>query len=825
MRSLRFLLSLSATLLLCYVLSRPWGAVTFRPAAFLSPFEGFWKNAGEADLPALSSSQLKGEVKVVVDEDRVPHIFAQNRKDAAFVQGFMTAKDRLWQMEFQTHAAAGRLTEIIGRGENDVVLNLDKTARKKGMPWAAQRAVDTMKQNTEVWELLTAYSNGINAYIASLSDKDLPLEYKLLNYRPESWSPYKTALLLKYMANVLTSRSEDIEYTHASKIWNAETLKLLYPERPFPQSPIIPEGTKWDFSNTENSAASPILPKKKSIKYAPQPVLGVSQSGTPHTNGITAEEILPKPEKGIGSNNWAVSGTKTASGSPILCNDPHLMLSLPSIWYELHVQTPESNVYGVSLPGAPGIIIGFNDSISWGVTNGGVDVWDYYRITFKDKSRNEYKYGSQWLKTDKKVETYRLKGGETLTDTTYFTALGPILYDNESDGALALKWMAHAPSLEAMTFLKLNVAKNYSDYEAAIATYQCPAQNFVFASRTGDIAIWQQGKFVNRLPNQGRGILEGSDSTQSWRFYVPQKHNPHILNPERGYVGSANQAPTDGLYPYYVSSIEFESFRNRRMNQRLDSLNQISIQDMQALQLDNYGMYAHDILPTMLSIMDSARINRTETQAALAILKKWDYMYDKSAVAPAIFEAWWFYLMNNIWNDEYSQHKVALALPDRSASIVLLRDSTTFAFYDNVNTPEKETRAQLVIQAFQSALDSMQRLNPTLTACTWGKAKRTNITHLTRILKAFGLYDIETSGNVGILNATGKVWGPSWRMVVSMGKEIEAYGIYPGGQSGNPGSPFYDNFVDEWVEGKYRKLNPAKSPLQVKGKVYTFHTS
>lgn len=811
MVKIKVFLSLLISAVFFFLISRPAGQITFRPAAFFSPFEGFWRNAESIktnNFDEVSGLGLSSPAAVTIDEFRIPHIFAHTKEDMAKIQGYLTAKDRLWQMEFQTHAAAGRISEIVGRGPGDAALKLDKESRRKGIARAAEIASRSMMENPDTKTILQAYSDGVNAYIQSLDSRSLPLEYKLLNYRPEAWSPYKSALLLKYMANTLTSASEDVENSNALKLWGEEMFRLLYPENPFPQAPIIPEGTPFDF---KNELFAPEPAKKTFKKY--------KSSGKSYAqNNLIGLTEMEESENGIGSNNWAVAGSKTASGKPILCNDPHLGFSLPSIWYEIQISCPGVNAYGASLPGAPGVISGFNDSIAWGVTNSERDVFDFYKITYKDAGKNEYQYGTEWKKTEKRVETYKIKGGEIVTDTVIYTHYGPVVYPNTDEGDLALKWTAHDESNDALTFLKLNKARNYRDYAEAISHYQCPGQNFVFASGSGDIAIWQQGKFPNKYKGQGQFILNGADTTHTWKGYIPQEHNPHILNPARGYVGSANQRPTDNTYPYWYAGCRYENFRNRRLFSRLDSMNKITIQDMQNLQLDEYSMYAADVLPVMLTETDSVAATPLQKEM-LETLSKWDYYYHKESVGASMFEIWWYYLQKEIWSDDFSQHNVPLVYPNRSATIVLLRDSVRFKFYDNINTPERENRKEVVIKAFKDASDSLARIPASNRE--WAKVKATFIPHLTRILKPFGKYDIPVGGNNGILNAVGKKWGPSWRMVVSMGEEIEAYTIFPGGESGNPGSPFYDDYIPLWTEGKYHKAWFMKGEEDTKGKVST----
>ncbi|MBW7936753.1 MAG: penicillin acylase family protein, partial [Flavobacteriales bacterium] len=324
---------------LFYVLQ--FGVAHIPPAGkFLNPFSGFWANAEPAKpviKESLSIAGLQDEVTVVYDDRLVPHIFAKNAHDLFFAQGYITATNRLWQMEFQTHFAAGRVSEIVG----EKTLELDRMQRRKGLMYAAELTVEAFDSDTLAKDILESYSDGVNAYISSLTYKTLPLEYKLLNYYPEPWSKLKSALLLKYMADMLTGKSMDIELSNAISLLGEEITELIYPD--FPDTlidPIVPVGTTFPHTDIHLDTPS---------------VIGIHQ----HYN-VESE----KTSDNIGSNNWAVSGSKTKTGAPILCNDPHLQLNLPSIWYEIQLSMPDYNVYGVSLPGSPAVIIGFNNDIA-----------------------------------------------------------------------------------------------------------------------------------------------------------------------------------------------------------------------------------------------------------------------------------------------------------------------------------------------------------------------------------------------------------------------------------------------------------------------------
>ncbi|MGZ8536525.1 MAG: penicillin acylase family protein, partial [Flavitalea sp.] len=418
MRFVPLIISAIVTLTLVIILSIPLG--TIPPlGSFLSPQHGFWLNAEPVNKNFSGNLQfpnLKGKTQVYFDERMVPHIFAEQEADAHFVQGYLHAKFRLWQMEFQTHAAAGRLSEILGVGADSAILNNDRNMRRLGMVFAARNSLRTIEQDADSRISLDSYTAGVNAYIEQMTNKDLPLEYRLLNYTPEKWTNLKSALFLKYMSYDLTGEENDIEFTNARTIFNSYSLEQLYPIVQDGLDPIVPTGTSFD-----TAGLTPKIPVTADSLYF---------AGKDSTSIIEQ-----KPDKDNGSNNWAVSGAKTASGRPILCNDPHLGVNLPSLWYEIQITTPEYSVYGVSFPGAPSVVIGFNDHIAWGVTNAMRDVRDYYEIKFKEGSHTEYLFNNEYLRAEITIEEYKIKDGASMYDTVAYTLFGPVMYNNVFNGA------------------------------------------------------------------------------------------------------------------------------------------------------------------------------------------------------------------------------------------------------------------------------------------------------------------------------------------------------------------------------------------------------
>ena len=786
MKGIKFVISLLLTVTLVWALNRSWDFGDPIPplGKFLDPIHGFWANAELSGSPdqQLDLPGLKGEVSVVYDSLLIPHLFAENDDDLYRVMGYVTAQHRLWQMEFQTHAAAGRVSEIIG----DVALDFDRNQRRKGMVFAAENSAKAHSEDSIVSKVYQQYTEGVNAYISSLSYGDYPIEYKLLDYEPELWNELKMGLLLKTMSNTLNVGEDDFEMTNALNLFGKEMLDVLYPDWEGVGDPIVDNPGGWKFDPITLDSVPLALPDQ-----------------------LINIEPTTKVVKGVGSNNWAVSGLKTATGSPILANDPHLSLSMPSIWFAAHMKSPNVNVMGATLTGSPVIIIGFNDSISWGVTNAQRDLVDWYKIEFKDDTKNEYLSDGNWLPTRKVIEEVKIKGKDSFYDTVVYTHHGPVVYDQSFHGEseknhYAFRWIAHDESLDLKTFYLLNRAKNHRDYMAALEYYSGPAQNFAFASTEGDIAMRIQGKYPVRRKDEGRFVLDGTKTSNEWQAYIPNAHNVMIKNPPRGFVSSANQRPVDPTYPYYVHSNNYEAYRNRRINQQLSMIDEITPADIMKLQNDNYSIQAEESLPFMLASLDSTSLTPAE-QSVAELLRSWDFVYRPESVAATYYEVWYNNLYRNIW-DEMTSSTASLSRPSDYVTIQLMKTDSTLSFYDVQSTPEKEDLRTLIRQNFTKSLDMIAVWeDENDSKAQWATFKNTKIGHLLRI-EPFS-YHALNGGNGSAVNATTGTHGPSWRMITSMEKTgVKAWGVYPGGQSGNPGSRFYNNLVDPWTNGRYFRL-------------------
>jgi len=758
---------------------------------FLNPSTGFWQNAESKHiLPAenLKLTGLQDEVIVKYDENRIPHIFAKNDHDLYYAQGYITARDRLWQMDIQTRSASGRLSEVVGSG----ALEIDRYHRRMGMVYGAENGLKGLMANPQTRLMATAYTDGVNNYIHQLAPKDYPLEFKLLDYAPEDWKPINCIFLLKLMSETLAGGSDQFAMTNDLKRFGPKVVSDLFPDYPFHESPIVPVGTKWDFK--------PLPIPKPSADFTAQ-----------MTENIKTKEITP----GIGSNNWVIAGNKSATGYPILANDPHLNLTYPSIWYQVQLSSPTVNVNGVSLPGAPCIIIGYNQKISWGVTNVDADVLNWYQVKFKDNLKNEYWYNNQWNKVKKRVEVINIRGQQPVIDTVLYTHHGPVVYENLADkpksglnnipAGDALRWIAHDESNDILCFYMLNRGKNYADYREALTHFTAPAQNFIFASVDKDIAITPNGKFPLKYKDQGKFILDGSDPANDWQGWIPYDQNPTVKNPPRGFVSSANQSSTDPTYPYYINWRFEQYYRGKRINDRLAAMQNATVDSMRLMQTDNYSILAQDVLPTMLKYIDSSKMTPPQLKA-FYIVKAWNKHYDANSIGASIFNNWWINFYNLVWKDKFVVKGVYLKVPSYDRTEKLLLTEPDSKWFDNTLTPAKETCADIINQAFALTIeDLLHKLGKPGEKWQWGLVKVTFINHMAS-LPGFGSGVFSAGGTSGVINALRNNNGPSWRMVVQMGPTVKGYGVFPGGESGNPGSFYYNDMFNTWSDGKLNEL-------------------
>lgn len=757
-------------------------------ARILNPAQGLWQNADRTASKTLNLPGLKEEVRIYYDERLVPHIFAANDEDALFAQGYVVASHRLWQMEFLSRLAAGRLSEVFGKA----TMNRDLLMRKYGLEYSAKKTVKDWAKYEADADKIARFNAGINHYIQEMDPiKDLSLEYKLANYSPRRWRDLDGALLSKYMSFTLARGNRDVFETNSRILLGEELYAELFLTQNQKQVPVIREDISEKFADERT--------KPDDIDYLDQPLIGLDYKNFEFVEGA-------------GSNNWAVSGSKSTTSSPMLANDPHLQLGLPSIWYEMHIVTPESNSYGVTIPGVPGIIIGFNDHISYGSTNVGHDVLDHYTIDWIDEKKGTYRVDGQEKQAEIIPQVIEVKNNPDIKFDLKVTEFGPVIFESpvESTPDLAMQWIVHEKAIgpEMTGFFQAMKCKDYECYKKATGHFHSPAQNFVYADVNGNIGLRINGVLPIKYPGEGKTVKKGTKSENKWSKFLPRIANPQTYNPELGFVSSANQISTGPDYPHPYNG-GFEDYRGRRINQLLESKDKFTVDDMKNFQQDIISLKAADILPTLLEVAEPS--NDLEKEM-LETLTAWDYSYDYTLTAPVHFNGWLKTIETMCW-DEVRKDSIIASRPEVWRMIELAIDQPDHKVFDIIDTKEIENFSDLANRALKQYTLELD-MNEDY---TWGAQMPAKINHLLNI-PAYSRQNLKLSGTGEVLNAVKNGHGPSWRMVVSMEKEVKAWGVYPGGQSGNVFSPHYDDLIDTWSKGDYYELLSTKDEETIRSR-------
>ncbi|HLE55756.1 MAG TPA: penicillin acylase family protein, partial [Rhodothermia bacterium] len=518
----------------------------------------------------------------------------------------------------------------------------------------------------------------------------------------------------------------------------------------------------------------------------------------------------------LGSNNWAVSPRRTAAGRALLAGDPHLELTLPSIWYEMHLIVPgKLDVAGVGFPGVPGVIIGFNRDVAWTFTNTGSDVNDYYAEIVDDPAHPaKYQIDGAWRPLEKRIESYRdQKGAVIRTDTIYFTHRGPMA--RQLGKWMSMRWTAQEPSDEESNFLKLGYARNATEWLGAMSGYVAPTQNGLVADRSGNIAIRSTGVYPIR-PGDGRGdvIRDGSKSSSDWLGYLPPSKYPFAMNPAQGYLASANQQPVDPLVnPSFMGSDWYSPWRAIRINELLRADSAVTPDAMRRFQTDPGSARADAFVPQFLAAAareDSAGRGDPELSKAAALLSEWDRRYTKDNRLAVLFETAMDELASRTWDELQpdggkDSSARALSLPESQVLLELMQAPTSQWWDDRRTGSVVETRDAIIAGSLRSALATALRVHgdPSSDGWVWSNVRHANIHHLARI-QSLSVLGLPVQGGPSTLSPSGGSGreGASWRMVVELGPEVRAWATYPGGQSGNPASPRYKDRLSLWQNGE-----------------------
>jgi penicillin amidase len=778
----------------------------------LDPWHGAWAAAAVSELPdqqTVAFAALDAPVRVVFDVRGVPHIFAESQEDAARALGYVVARDRLFQLEMRWRSTAGRVSELVGY----VALGFDRYIRELGLAWSAERDFAALDPGSDALAMMNAYAEGVNAWIDGLGSRDVPVEYRILGATPSRWEPVYSFYLLKQMGwNLSHGIETDLLRLRAMARVGREATDALLPVNNPIQQPIQPNGQadpRYDFA--------PIPPPGAPDEQAAALADDIESFLGPLALRSEADRVL-------GSNNWVVSPDRTESGYALLSGDPHLGLTLPSIWYEAHMVVPgELDVYGVTIPSNPVVILGFNRDVAWSMTNTGADVIDYYEEVFDDPDRpTRYRVDDEWRPLEIRTEQYFGRGGRLLgTDTLYVTHRGPVI--EADDRKLSMRWTVLEPQGVTQAVMRVATTTTVEEYLEAMETFNAPAQNMVVADRNGTVAIRSTGHYPLQPDNSGLPVRDGTQSTSDWLGYWPPERYPQSVSPDQGYLASANQQPIDPLADSTYMGANWPSpWRAIRINQLLAADSVVTPEAMQRYQLDPGNARADMFVPFLIDAARGRAEQGEYDDAALEaaeLLSQWDRLYTKANERAVLFELAMDELYDRTWDEllgePEGERRARRVFTPASAVLASLLHQPESVWWDDSRTSNTvEDRDAILTASLAAALETAKREHgePHDGGWRWDGIRHANIYHLLN-LGSFSALDLPIQGGSGTLNPSsgGGTHGASWRMVVQLGPEIEAWSIYPGGQSGNPVSSRYADRIEKWVNGE---LDPVVLPRQ-----------
>ena len=781
-----------------FLIHQPLGSLP-PPAKFFDPLQGFLQPAAGFTLSAateLKIPALQGSVKILLDRRGVPHVFAEHVEDLPTAVGYLHARERLFQMELIVRSIKGRLSEVVGAR----ALPSDRFFLENGFRDAADRAMQAADRSHPAYHALENYTAGINTFIAQLTPADYPLEFKLLDFAPSRWEPQNSSYLLKYMARQLAWYGSELAFDRLRANFSAEILQELFPVETTCPAPIYPG-----------------LVGSSSFRSSFADVHGLCLKASPQTKIFDDRDAAEPPL--LGSNNWAIGATKSASGHAILANDPHLSHTFPNYWYEVDLHAPGLDVYGMTLPGSPDVIIGFNKNIAWGATNCGWDVLDYYQIDV-DSVKQTALIEGQNEPLQISAEKIPVKDQAPEAINIRWSRIGPVVKRDGID--YAMRWTGHLSGGEWRVFYDINRAKDFSEFTAALKNYGAPAQNFVYIDRPGNVGMYSAGWMPIKTAALSLAPGEANDPAQAWpgspradqilptpapNDFVPFEKLPHAFNPPEGFVESANQKPTPDHYPIFYNWNFEAPYRGMRIHELLSAERKISLDDMKAAQLDAHSVVARILTPMILAAFANDGQAGGTLASALDSLRTWDYDFRVSRIAPTIYHNFWERFKQEIWANRFQSASGGTYMyPPRRVLLALAQNQPDSKWFDDPRTTEKENLPARLRYIFTASLDSLQReFGPDLRQWQYGRYHQLQASHLLQ-LPAFGLAPQPRDGEDFTLNVAGgrKVThGPSMRLVVEMGEPIRGYVVNFGGQSGHPGAPHYHDQIDEWLAGKY----------------------
>jgi len=742
----------------------------------------------KSGLPELNGEKsiagLTAEARVIRDERGVPHIYASNEHDLYFLTGYVTAQERLWQMDMVRHATQGRLSELFKRD----MFNTDYFLRALGMSEKSRVVLE--KEDPAILATLQAYTDGVNAWIAGCGNK-LPPEFKVLGYKPEQWTMIDITNIIGFIGWDLASSnlSDEINNYKLGRKLGPEKASELDANWNLVDEVVFP---KFKLDNRLIDSAMEAIGSMKKLEE-----LGI----------VTLS----------GSNNWAVSGSRSETGKPILSNDMHLGFNVPGFWMQVHQVIPgKLNVTGVIFPGEPFIVAGHNDRIAWGMTNLSVDDIDLFVETV-DSTGNNYLYNGEWLPFRVAEQVLKMNDDSSQTRTIKYTHHGPVISGMQGidDAVLTMCWSGFDYSDEIKAVYLLNRAGNWDEFRAALSNFRSISQNFAYADVDGNIGLNTGGGIPVR---KGTGLLprRGDTGEYEWKGYVPFELLPSSYNPEEGFVSSANQRTVGKDYPFFISGEFSMPYRILRIREMAAEKQVLGIDDFRRMITDNHSAYAKMLTPVILKGAEALTAPGKTESAVIEELKGWDYAMDASLVAPTLFEFIRMEMARQLLGDELDELYGAPLGRQHDFYIYTLMKEGPDEWVDNVDTPEKETMDMITARSISAAVDTLTaRYGEFGENWQWGKIHTFTLEHPmggVKILDRLLQLNSKTYGVGGSYHTVEPYaykdnfrtnHGASERHIFNTADWDRSLTVIPTGTSGIPGSPFYLSQTDTYINNGF----------------------
>ncbi len=756
---------------------------------------------------AIRLTGLSGSVDVLYDAFGVPHIYASNEKDLFMAEGFLHAQERMWQMDLMRRAANGRLSEIFG----EKTVKIDRYFKMLGLWHAADS--DIIKLDPDVRLLLDAYVSGINDYIRTTRTFRSP-EFLILRYRPEPWTVSDSISIMKLVAFTLSANME-------SELLRGKLIRKFGPERTEEIFGVYPAD---GMSIIEPGDLQTPQQKPKRLK-APPNVHNVVDLADFETPEFPPELAFLEPHEKPESNSFVIDGKRSATGKPLLENDPHLHVQMPGMWYETHLSAGSMDVAGVTIPGLPFIIIGHNRQISWGVTNLYADTQDLYIEDIDAKNRNRYRLGDQWYDMHVDKLLVYVRGGDPARVRSRWTIHGPVITQDVTGfpATVSLAWTGYFGGRSTRAFYEINRAADFTAFQNAVAEFDAPSQNFIYADTSGNIGYAASGSVPMRRYHSGLSPVVGSEPRFQWAEFIDRKSRPFLYNPRKGYVITANDRVIDD--PHFRFSLEYGgTFRAARIEHLLLTKEKYDRADLQAIQADVFSQESELYRPHWEAL--KARADGSERKA-LDLLLGWKGTLDGSPAA-MLFEAFRVRLAENALKDDMGDlyEEFLKCQGERVVGALALLDRPDSKWWDDTRTPQIERMDDIIARSLVESYDALRSKLGDTARWRWPAEHRLTLAHVLGFAKPLSSFfnrgPFERPGDGETVNKAdysfespyGVTATASWRVIMDASNWDASVSIMPSGQSGHPLSTNYSDQAEMFLRGDCKPMPFSKVAVE-----------